>query len=138
MLSLSHVFGSPRQSLGRSVVGRRILHVPVPDPSSSGARFPPCSALVFGCGAPSSRPAASLDRQPGLAAPGAVRRRWPCLGGTLGPHRYRGITLTRDCASPPCVSGFSMVRPQLLSLGGASLGTAFVRDLLCGCVPGQG
>lgn len=48
------------------------------------------------------------------------------MGGTLGPHRYRGIGLTRACASPPCDSGFSMVRPQLRSLGDASVGTALL------------
>lgn len=61
-LSLPHVSGSPRQSLGRLVVGRGILHVRAPDPSRSGARLPPCSVPGFGRGAPSSRPAASLDR----------------------------------------------------------------------------
>lgn len=49
-LSLPHVFGSPWQSLGRSVVGRGIPHVPVSKPSSSGPRRPPpvaaCSRLA--------------------------------------------------------------------------------------------
>lgn len=72
----------------------------------------PVQRARVGLRCPSSRPAGSPHRQPGLAAPGAARRRWPCLGGTLGPRRYRGIR-----ASPPCVSGCSMVRPQLRSLG---------------------
>lgn len=51
-LGLPHVFGSPWQSLGRSVVRRGILHVPVSGPSSSGPRLSlHCSVLAFGCGA---------------------------------------------------------------------------------------
>lgn len=120
-------------------MGRGILHVPVSEPSSSGPRRSPIdSVLVFGCGAsaPSSPFARSLCRQPGLAAPGADRRCWPCLGETLGPHRYRGIALARACASPPLSQGFPWYGTSRAP-SGASVGTGFVLEPLRGCVPGR-
>lgn len=47
-LSFPHVFGSPRQSLGRSVVGKAIPHVPVSERSGPQRRPPvaACSCLA--------------------------------------------------------------------------------------------
>lgn len=56
-LSPPHVFGSPWQSLGRSVVGRGILHVPVSDPLFlRPSALPPLqrARVWLWCGAPSS------------------------------------------------------------------------------------
>lgn len=101
---------------------------PSPIAACSCLAVVPCPEFPFGM-IPGS--------QPGLAAPGADRRCWPCSGETLGPHRYRGITVTRACASPPSISGFSMVRHQLRVPRGCFGGSSFVLDLLRGCVPGR-
>lgn len=119
-LSLPHVFGSPWQSLGCSVVVRGIPHGPVSEPSSPGPRRRPpvaaCSCLaVVQC------PEFPFRMIPGSAAgpgsPGSRSEELALPGRDLRPHRYRGITLTRACASPPCISGFSVVRHQLRSSG---------------------
>lgn len=138
-LSLSHVFGSSWQRLGRSVADRGVLHVPVSEPSSSDPQpspFAACSCLAVGL-CPELPFGMIPGSQPGLAAPGADRRCWPCSGETLSPHRYRGIILTRACASPPSISGFSMVRHQLRVPRGCFGGSSFVLDPLRACVPGR-
>lgn len=139
--SASRMFlGALGRALACSVVGRGIPHGPVSEPSSSGPRrCPPVAACS--CLAVVQCPEFPFRMIPGSAtgpgSPGSRSKVLALPGRDLRPHRYRGITLTRACASPPCISGFSVVRHQLRSLGDASVGIGFVLDPLHGCVPGR-
>lgn len=137
-LSLPHVFGSPRQSLGRSVVGRGILHVPVSEPSSSGPwPSPRCSVLVFGCGAVPRVPfgdpwMGSRAWQPRAKIGGAAAA-WARPSLPAGPEappeqspRLSSVYLRVFHGTPPAAL------PR-----GCSVGTGFALDPLPGCVRGE-